>query len=329
MQAWLGGPGLVGHDLHTRVTSVQGWLDALWLGGTGTVETGCPDLWPLATRAMPQSPMLTVRRPIGEVVDSLRNRGLDGVDAPALWKELERRDGLLDNLEAAGVPRVEFEDLQDASCCAWVFEHLTGLPFSFDWWQVISAQNVQIDLLADVLRQVERRDDERKFARDLRNKLSSPSPRLWRVGREPWESFLAAAGANLPAWHRDVWGDEFPGRPFELDAELYAAGERHGRLVIVTARDGDRVMGFTFWHLATAPQSKGLVVAHQGETYVEPGRWGVAKRIEARSVELLRALGVRHLNLQHAVSGRGAGMGKHFHRLGAIPRHATWSLELT
>ena len=273
---------------------------------------------------MPGTRFAVVRRPVGAVIDSLRRFGVVGLEA-----ELERREAWLDQLTAEGAPSVRVEELNDASCCAWLFEHLTGLPFNFNWWQVASAKNIQIDVVASVAQQKTQAAQLWNLNEEMAvaNKNLS-QVKYTRVGREPWGSFWADAEGRVEADHLATHDGPFLGRPFKIDVEQYVELERAGRLLVCTARCNGRLFGYLIWVLNSAPQSLGTLVAIQGNWYVEPGNGWTVKRMMDWSMGALRKLGVSGLEWQHNAYGRSAGMGRHFLALGAKPHLVTYSLAL-
>lgn len=325
LQYWLGGSKLVGHDLAIGEDSVRSWLDCLWHGRTGTVETGTPELGLLVPVAMPGAKIVTIRRPLDDVVRSLHGIGI-GQDG--LVDELQRRERVLDQLELRGAERVGFADLADPSCCAWLFEHLTGLRFDFDWWQVASSRNVQVDVEATLAKQQACLKEMIKLQVDCENRLAlSELQRFIRVGLEPWDSFWVDGESRFAGDSLDTWG-EFPGRPHKVNAAALAGEAAARRLIVVTARRNGKLVGYCLWHLGEALQSVGTKLARQGPLYAEPGHFAVAKRLLDFSLSVLPRLGFHSVELQHNEAGRSARLGREFSRRGARPMKRIWALEL-
>ena len=334
MQAWLGGPRLVGHDTAIAAPTVQAWLDGLWHGRSGTVETGAEGLARLAALAMPGGRQLVVRRPVAEVVDSLRRVGLaDSAPNHSIYHELERRDGVLSALAASGVESIRYSDLADVSCCAWVFEYLTGLRFDFDWWQLVSGQNIQINVaesLAEQLAGAARMAGLKAEAEDAEAALASGAlPRYLRLGVEPWESFWPDIAAKAASHHSDTHrGEAYEGRAFDLDEAGFAGLAASGQLLICSARLNGRVVGYCLWVLGKALQARGTLVARQGPLYVEPGNYGIAHKLLYWAREHLPSLGYREIEFQANVHGRSPGLGRALERLGARPVKTIYSLSV-
>lgn len=328
LQAWLGGPQLVGHDLHLEADSLTDWLDLLWHGRTGTIETGLPEAAPLLRLAMPGAKFVTIRRPIADVLHSL---GVLGLGSSRLTQELLRRDAELDSIEHLGATSIPYDSLRDPSCCAWLFEHLTGLHFDFDWWQVVSSRNVQMDVGAGLERQRARSQQTEGLLREISASLLPdvlPDLHLTRVGREPWDSFWLDAQHRVRDDHLNTHSGEFPHRPFSVDCEQFKSLEAAGRLLISCARTNGQLVGYMLWTLGFAPQSSDLPVAYQGPTFVSPGKWGVAEKLYRWSFQALRSLSILDCELSEPAKGRGASLGKHLVRMGATPMKQVYSLHL-
>ena len=146
--AWLArfltyGDWSCGHEelRHCRtLRDVRAWLSQPCIG---TAETAGAPFWRLLRQYRPDARVVTIRRPVGQVMDSLMRRGsLDGI--------MRRLDRKLDQIEARipGVLRVEFSDLATEAGCARVFEHCTGYAHEPVWWAAMARQNVQISMPA-------------------------------------------------------------------------------------------------------------------------------------------------------------------------------------
>jgi hypothetical protein len=98
-------------------------------------------------KALPNARFLTVRRPLGEVRQSLAKFGLEA-DA-----ELARRDEMLDEIETEGfAERVDFADLRQRGCRKWVWGYLLPeFPFSRERDEVYARTNIQVDMKARIV----------------------------------------------------------------------------------------------------------------------------------------------------------------------------------
>jgi hypothetical protein len=246
---------------------------------------------------------------------------------------IPKRDERLAEIAATDLNCVELRhsDLADVNCCAWLFEHLTGLSFDFNWWQLMSGRNVQVDMLAAIAEQAARADQIARLRREVQTALTAvPPPTFTRIGLEPLASLLPEAKALLAAHQAEVFPEELPGRPYEPDEALVGAAEARGACKIVTARANGRLVGYLLWTIGSDPESRGVLVGNQGPWFVERGRPGVGPRMLDWSLtRLLPAMGVRAVDLHHNLVGRGRGLGRTFQRLGAVPYQMKYSLELS
>src|SRR5580765_488225 len=115
-----------GHDeaRHCRsLDDVRSWLAQPC---TGTVETSCSAFWRLLP---PDVRVVTLRRPVADVVASLHRGGLS-FDEPGMTRFLERAERKLDQIEKRmpGVLALTYADLATEAGCARVFERCLGLP---------------------------------------------------------------------------------------------------------------------------------------------------------------------------------------------------------
>lgn len=143
LSAFLSRPGaLVGHDTGIGCARPEDFADRLRVDLAGTCETGAAFAWRLIRQMLPEARFAVIRRPVGEVIDSLRRQGLYGLDA-----EMERRDALLD--EIAAEPRtlsLRVEQLSDRFFCGGLYEFCMGQWMEAGWHAHMDALNVQVDL---------------------------------------------------------------------------------------------------------------------------------------------------------------------------------------
>jgi hypothetical protein len=125
------------------MADVAAWFDR---PRTNTAETGAAAWWRLIPSGVR---IVTVRRPVAEVAESLARFGFD----PAITiAGLRRMDAKLDQIErrVAGVLSVRFADLAREDVCARVLESCLPYPHDHAWWASLADVNVQADLPAMV-----------------------------------------------------------------------------------------------------------------------------------------------------------------------------------
>lgn len=144
---------------------------------------------------------------------------------------------------------------------------------------------------------------------------------------EPWTDEIWADLRPLAEAHfEEVDGDVEPNRPLSLDLRIMAQLQAAGALLVLTAREAGRAVGYFTWQIAPDVESEGLIAGYQGAWYVEPGHPRAAMRLFDRSVEELRARGVHIVFPHHRTQGRGSGLGRFFVRRGAKHIQQNYSL---
>ena len=138
------------------------------------------------------------------------------------------------------------------------------------------------------------------------------------IAIEPFTPQLWGEIKRLAGQHfEEVDGGVEPRRRFELDEDVMVAMERAGVIKVLVAREEGKIIGYYTWQIAPDVESKGLLIAQQGAFYVEPGNPSVAHAMFERSVQELRALGVKCIFPHHRTQGRGEHLGRFFERRGA------------
>lgn len=319
-------PAVVGHDLAIEADSVQQFLDQLWHGRAGTVETAAVIGHHLLRLAMPTSKFVTIRRPRGEVLQSLAKFGIEG---DWLEEELALRDSLLDEVESLGATRVDFEELASVHCCAWLFEHLLGVPFDFTWWQIHDKQNVQVDVARTLARQGERKEALARLRREVEDATVSSWTGV-RVGLEFWPTFWPEAEALGKDHYLEANGGvEDSAHPYRINAAEIERFNTIGAIQICSARINGKLVGYMSWTIGKDLESEGVIQATQGATYVVPKTPGIWQKMRDWSLSRLRSLGVQTVYWHAPMHGRGKKLGLALERLGASPYQMQYRMELT
>ena len=138
------GPWQVGHDqiAHCRsLDDVTSWLSQPC---TGTVETACAPFWRLLR---PDARVVTLRRPVADVVASYARAGLVFENA-VMTRLMERVERKLDQIEARvpGVLALTYDEIGTEAGCARIFEHCLGVAHDHAWWAACDAVNIQINM---------------------------------------------------------------------------------------------------------------------------------------------------------------------------------------
>lgn len=133
----------VGHDIVIECDHIGQFIDSYANGMLGSVETGAVVGWQLIRSLMPDLQLVTVHRPLDEVLLSLARFGIIPDEA-----ELEAREAMLEACaESPGVESIAWDDLDDPDCCKWLSDLLLG-PDAWDsaWNSAMSEINIQVDM---------------------------------------------------------------------------------------------------------------------------------------------------------------------------------------
>ena len=151
------------HEYALQVRSladVRSWLSQPYVG---TVETSGAAFWRLVMMLRPDAKVVVVRRQVDEVIDSLYRIGLP-LDREKITRTMIRHDLKLAQIakRVPGALSIRYADLANEDTCAAIFEHCLPFKHDHEWWQRISAVNLQINLPAMLRR-------EAAFAPQLRS----------------------------------------------------------------------------------------------------------------------------------------------------------------
>lgn len=142
MSEFLSYPGrLCGHDLAVECSSIAEF-EASVFAHDGSCETGAVLGWRLWREKYPGLKLVTVHRPVPEIMDSFRQFGLS-----PNYEEMLQREAMLEGLASQeGVLAVSFEQLRYRETVARIFEHCLELSFDDDWWEDLRERNIQVNM---------------------------------------------------------------------------------------------------------------------------------------------------------------------------------------
>lgn len=327
---------------HVRtLEDVASWLSQDW---TGAAETSVARWWRLARRIRPDLRIVTVRRPVEQVVESLMRldlRGIFAFDRERLTREMERLDRALNRVEdAAGdVLSVGFDDLQDEAACRRVFEHCLPYPYDPLWWEELAPANIQTDMRALMRYAVAHQRQMAAAGTALRRQIRSllgarrslpaaPDADGVVIDEEPLATFRRDAEA-LMAEHCIAVGDppdQFLRKNWPMMERLEAAGAWH----TVTARLNGRMLGYLVSVIGPSLETPGVLTATQAPFFVANDAAGLnlGMRLQRAAVERLRQRGVTEIYLRAGVRGAGPRLGVLYRRLGAEDFGQMYKLQL-
>jgi hypothetical protein len=287
---------------------------------TGTVETAAAPFWRLLP---PGVRVVTVRRPVGEVVASLRRGGLTFDDAPmtAMLRDIERK---LDQIEARvpGVLAVTFDDLGTEAGCARVFEHCLGISHDHQWWAACAPVNMQIDLSHLTRYFAAHRPQVEKLIKIAKHRsLAAMSrravepPEGFTFQHEPARQFHADA-RDLIAQHFCQIG-EAPDTGENGNWPLIYEMDDRGLIQTMTARSNGRIFGYLQTAMGPAFETPDITQAWHTLFYASPDTHGLGMKLQRAALSRLREIGVGEVIMRAGVRGDGPRLGTLYRRLGA------------
>lgn len=316
----------VGHDIALDCETPDDLLDHLTFGLSGTIETGAIEGAPLFREAFPQGKIAVLLRQVGPVMDSLKRAGFPTTAGTETI--LEERHALLCRLsQQPGVMTVPFHALYSREVCVGLHEHLTGVEPDPKWLTSVMDANIQLDMPARVEKILRNRDKTLRLKETTAVALAQQEAGKWlRVGFEAFHTAWPDAKALTEKHAAEVAGDELAWRPYEPNIGAMEHMNTTGRMPVVTARRGGRLVGYMSWVLQPDIESSSLCYAKQGAWYAEE-RSGVGLTLLRRSIALLKRAGVDYLEVHHRENGRGRDLSSLFKRFGAIPTQRNYYLR--
>lgn len=332
--AWLSkflsyGDWVCGHEdaRHLRsVADIKTWLSQ---PNTGTIETLAAPFW----RSLPAGVRVAVvRRPVGEVVDSLMNVGeFDRDTLTALMRKFDRK---LDQIEARmNCMSVRFSDLENEETCAALFEHCLPYTHDHDRWQAMAGENIQVDLRGMFRHFDAFRPQLEKLGGLLKQQtlhLMASKPILQRddltIQLEDLDTWKAG-GVALFADHCNSVGedaDEWERKNWPLWRTLYDAGA----MQILTARANGRMFGYLVTFIHPSMTSEAVTSAANTLFFGSDDMPGVGILLQRAALKVLKARGVNDVFWEAGARGSGPKLGNLYKRLGAVEHGKTYRLEL-
>lgn len=333
--AWLSryltyGPWVCGHEecrYWRTMEDVKSWFMQPFIG---TCETEAMHFWRLLPRVAPEARVVTIRRPVQEVHDSLMRLNI-GQGGPQLLRYLRNLDSKLDQIEhRLGVMRIEFSDLVNEEACRLVFERCLGLEHNTVWWKRWSEINLQIDIQVRLrymmthLPQMVKMRDVAKYQVlvDLHSQhdpapygnlsiQEEPLEEVVRDGKEMLEGHAFRAGGV-----RDDW---------KADLQTLENMNRLGLLQVMTARANGKLFGY----LVTIMDAPGMSprVATQSEFYASSEWPGAGLKLQRAALAALAAKGVDQVFMRSG-TGPGARIETLYKRMGAEPEGKLFKIRI-
>lgn len=339
MTAWLAralsyGDWHCGHDeaLHLRAyEDITSWLSQPC---TGTVETAAAPFWRTAITACPGIRIVTIRRPVEEVVDSLLRTGAC-TDREAVTKAMMALDAKLDQIEhrVPGVLSVTYEDLKTEDGFRRVFEFC--LPYQHDhgWWEMLAPVNIQINLPHQFRRYQAHKPQIDRLAAILHRRtlvdldarpLREPDEFVVRV--EPFEDAYRDCKGILSMHRMDV--GEHPYTFEDKNIDLMRALDAAGSLQTVTVRSNGRMVGYLMTVIGPSLEDPQERVATHTALYADPDYPGAGRTLQRAAKAALVEAGVEELVLRAGTRADGPRLEALYRRMGAEDHGRLYKLRL-
>ncbi len=322
-----------GHDeiMHCRsLDDVRSWFAQ---PDIGTVETAGSPFWRLLP---PSAKIITVRRPVEDVLDSVV-RAVPDCDIAMMDKLLRSADRKLDQIEARipFVMRVEFADLTHESGCARLFEHC--LPYKHDpaWWYSWDAQRVSGNLAAQIrycraylpqLQKLARAAKQAMLARLERQYSMRPSMDGFVFQEESFERWLVDAQQlfrqHLAQTEQDSEGYSL--KNIALGRQLAASG----MLQVTTARSNGKMFGYLLSLISPDADHCDRWVAQNLLPYASPNCPGLGMRLRRKAESLLEEKRIARVVGRTGMRGDGPRLGAMYERGGYHPEGMLYSKDL-
>jgi hypothetical protein len=305
-----------GHDeiRHCRsLDDVKSWLAQPC---TGTVETAGAPFWRLLLHYRPDVRVVTIRRPVDDVVRSLTAIG--GVFDPRM---IQRFDHKLDQIErrVPGVRTFAYADLSMEATCATLFEHCLGQPCDPVWWQKFDPLNVQVNLEHIARYCVAHRAQLDKLTRQAKHRMLTT---LWRSPEIDGVTFQTETMASydeamLLIQEHLVLTDRSPDAGSEINVPLLRKMDDARALQIVTARSNGRLFGYLMSVVGPALDAENKLTASHTAFFASPLIKNLGFKLQQVAARTLKERGVRDIQLRASVSGEGPRLGTFYRRMGA------------
>lgn len=301
------------HDLSISAGSIDELCEAIGRGGT--VETGLTMAWRVLRERFPGIRFAVVRRPISEVV-----RSADRIGWTFPRGHLELESARLDEISALpGTMTLDFSDLSNRDAAREIFEHCTGTMMADITYDRMAAQNIQVNVQERTRTLMHTASRMRHLFDEIRGKIT--------IQQERFDDFYEDS-IELFAEHYAEAGSFF-GLPLDPDVEMARALEANNQLVVMTARQDGRMVGYIVYPINRLFESKGYLVAFRNIWFVRKGyRGGLGIKIRKAAQRVLIEMGVKFELDRRGTRARGPHMDALYRREGAMDMGEIYLLPL-
>jgi len=309
-----------GHDeiRHCRsLDDVKSWLAQPF---TGTAETAAAPFWRLLLHYQPDVRIVTIRRPVDEVISSLVKTGVQ-FDTPLLTLKMRQLDRKLDQIEqrVPGVKSFTFDSLKSEATCAELFEHCLPYPHHAARWRRLDALNLQIDLHHMVRYFAAHRPQLDKLAKQAKHRVLSLMCRAPEIqGMTFQEESMASYDEAIPLFREHaVLTDRAPDAYLYVNTPLFQRLEEKGALQIISARSNGRLFGYLMTVIGPSLEARDKSIAFHTAFFASPVVPNLGMKLQQVATETLRAKGVSEVQMRAGILGSGPRLGAFYRRLGA------------
>ena len=328
------GQWFVGHDQIVHCRSLDDIASWFAQPCTGTVETAGAPFWRLLRQVCPEARVVTLRRPVADVVASYARGGL-AFDAGPVLRLIERLQCKLDQIEARvpGVLRTTYDELGTEEGCARVFQHCLGLPHDHAWWAALAPCNIQINLSHSLRHFLAHQPQLVKLAKTAKHRTLAGMLREARTmdgvtfQHEPFAQFYRDA-QPLFAEHLVQTGQS-PDAHEGKNLPLFQLLDDAGMLQTITARSRNGLMyGYLVTVVGPTLDAPDVQQGWHSIFFASPDMPGLGMRLQRAALAALRERGVDEVVMRAGHRGSGPRLGTIYRRLGAEDFGHLYRLEL-
>lgn len=322
-----------GHDQLRYMRTLDDIKNWFSLEKTGTCETGASPFWRLIAQYAPDLRVVTIRRPVEEVVESLIKAGVNS-DPASLRKAMHGLNRKLDQLEGRlpNVKSVPYSALSDEIACAEIFEFCLPYGHDSERWKSLAASNIQVNFpalmryVAANLPAINKLGSQARQAmfRDLAAKPVSSQNVI--ISEERCQDWLSDCH-DLFKQHCLEVGEQpenWMNKNLTLMQRLYDAGY----LQVMVARSNGRPFGYLMTIISPSLEVQGAQTSQHTTFYASPDMPGLGLKLQRAAMASLKEKGISEVYMRAGVRGEGERVGALFRRLGAQHMGQMYRLEL-
>jgi hypothetical protein len=321
-----------GHDelMHCRsLDDVTAWLSQEC---TGTVETSAAPHWRLAQHVT----TVTIRRSVGEVIDSLRKMNVEwNGNLPEIIEGLDRK---LDQIEKR-IPciSIPYWELKSEDVCKQLFEYLLPYKHDINWWATLDAMNLQINFKHMLRRYHAYESQLIKLAKAAKFQTIA-NMTFEEVDRNDGitireESFRKSypEAKRLIHEHLVATGESPAGMADDdaFNSSLIGTLEDLGCLHTTVARSNGKIFGYLLTIVGPSLESPDVKVATHTAFAASAMFPGLGMKMQRAAIAALKEKGVDEIHYRAGIRGVGARAGVIYKRLGAEPFGELYRLRLS